>query len=70
MNERIKALVEKTYFYDTYENVKGEQQKVYAFTKNGVQELADLIVRECAQVARLADAAPGAAIEKHFGVEE
>ena len=85
MNERIKELVAKTYHYDTYEMVQGEQVKVYGFTYAGITELAELIVKECMRMCDVADMsllehncvkeASGTQsakdfIKEHFGVEE
>jgi len=73
MNEQIKKLVEQTYLYDTYEMVDGEQQKVYGFTKNNVQKLADMIVQECIRLCDQVDIV-GADdciynIKEHFGIK-
>ena len=61
MNERIKELMVKcNYVVDGTCDISREQK------------FAELIVRECAQVASDYDGAHyvGTAIEKHFGVEE
>jgi thiamine transporter ThiT len=46
MNEIIKDFVEHTYLYDTYEDIEGEQIKVYAFAENGIQEFTSAIISE------------------------
>lgn len=47
MNEQIKKLVKKTYLFDDYETVADRQQKIYSFTEEGLEKLAELIVQEC-----------------------
>ena len=60
MNERIKLLAEQA---------ETKEIGYYFFDR---EKFAELIVRECAQVASDYDGAHyvGTAIEKHFGVEE
>ena len=73
MNERIKELVEKSYIYD-------KQNDSSFFNK---EKFAELIVRECAEVCYLYNAAGGADtafvygykdcgddIKRNFGVEK
>jgi len=73
MNERIRELVEKSYIYD-------KQNDSSFFNK---EKFAELIVRECAEVCYLYNAAGGADtafvygykdcgddIKRNFGVEE
>ena len=62
MNERIKQLWEqaaKTTQGDSWE----EQTKF-------MEKFAELIVKECADIADKGWAAPGIQIKQHFGVEE
>ena len=62
MNERIKELWEeaaKTTQGDSWE----EQTKF-------MEKFAELIVKECADIADKGWAAPGIQIKQHFGVEE
>ena len=60
MNERIKLLAEQA---------ETKEIGYYFFDR---EKFAELIIRECAQVASDYDGAHyvGTAIEKHFGVEE
>ena len=61
MNERIRQLVEKSYIYD-------KQNDSSFFNK---EKFAQLIVRECANVAANHDALDiYEEIREHFGVEE
>jgi len=64
MNERIKELMEEAGIYDFVIESMGINEEMEKF--------AELIVKECAQVASDYDGAHyvGTAIEKHFGVEE
>ena len=50
MKKQIKKLVKKTYLFDDYETVADRQQKIYSFTEEGLEKLAELIVRECANL--------------------
>lgn len=53
------------------------EPKTYTFTEAGIEKFAELIIRECAQVAndsnqsknRAVGASVGDVIRKHFGVE-
>jgi hypothetical protein len=61
MNKRIRELIEKSYIYD-------KQNDSSFFNK---EKFAELIVRECAEIADKAE--PYKAndlIKQHFGVEE
>jgi hypothetical protein len=66
MNERIKELSLQA--SDSIPDDVSAEHAMYLFQK----KFAELIVRECAQVASDYDGAHyvGTAIEKHFGVEE
>jgi hypothetical protein len=74
MNERLKELITETHLFSDYETVDGRQQKIYGFTKDGIEKFAELIVRECANIAN-AGIDPteshliGDDILEHFGVE-
>ena len=72
MKKQIKKLVKKTYLYDNYETVADRQQKIYSFTEEGLEKLAELIVRECADyITEYYDSRDEAYyMKKHFGVEE
>ena len=80
MKKQIKKLVKKTYLYDNYETVADRQQKIYSFTEEGLEKLAELIVQECCQIV-LECSIPGSnnerdfvvtarEIKQHFGVED
>ena len=69
MNERIRELAKQTgYIW----HASGDPQ-VYEFTPNKLEKFAELIVRECAEIA--SNPAPGChssfgnIILEHFGVE-
>ena len=70
MNERIKLLAEQA-DGQFYEGFAGSTNFV-KFAEDDLKKFAELIIRECAQVASDYDGAHyvGTAIEKHFGVEE
>jgi len=59
MNERIKLLVEQATIWEGMEDG-------YIFNK---EKFAQLIVRECANIAMREDHDPAECIKKHFGVE-
>jgi hypothetical protein len=72
MNERIKLLAEQAEKYADY-NFKGEPFWTEAYES----KFAELIVRECADIAQQHNKSPVAAplaigyvIREHFGVEE
>jgi hypothetical protein len=67
MNERIKELAKQTgYIWHT----SGEPQ-IYEFTPEKLKTFAELIVRECAKIADIAEPfQSNDLILKHFGVEE
>jgi hypothetical protein len=65
MNERIKELAEQTGIINTER--LNESQKIM------LEKFAELIVRECAEIARLntrVDSKVYLMIQEHFGVEE
>ena len=70
MNERIKELA------NVWANRRAEDEKlgiVYTFSEPALEQFAELIVRECADIATMNqfqwDSAGGYVL-KHFGVEE
>ena len=68
MNERIQQLAEQAEKYAD-DNFKGE----HFWTQAYESKFAELIVRECADVATINAhqwASPGTYVLKHFGVEE
>ena len=70
MNERIKQLAEQAteLDYETFDNYNHKTVKQYKFNK---EKFAELIVRECANVAADHDALDiYEEIREHFGVEE
>ncbi len=61
MNERIKKLAEQAGF------------DVYGWNENELEEFAEMIIKECADVATINQYqafTPGYYVKKHFGVEE
>ena len=70
MNERMKALAVEADFMlceDGHFYSEGQSQKI----TDGLQKFAELIVRECAEVAYKRSVHSGPSdIFKHFGVEE
>ena len=68
MNERIKEFAKQTgYIW----HASGDP-KVYEFTPEKLEKFAELIIKECAEVAEDYDGAHyvGTEIKQHFGVEE
>jgi len=69
MNERIRQLAEQSGFVNLNANY-------WDCTSDGIEKLAELIVRECADIGNKAysDIGPygyiGEKIKEHFGVEE
>jgi hypothetical protein len=63
MNTRIQELMKQATYI-----VKGANGCVWGNNVN-LEKFAELIVRECAQIADKAWAAPGYQIKQHFGVE-
>ena len=57
MNERIRELADQCYHRYSEYNID-------------LEKFAELIVRECAEIAEAGWAAPGIQIKRHFGVEE
>jgi hypothetical protein len=79
MNERIRELAEQAFF----DCASGQaSDRMYTFSDHKMQQFAELIVRECAQLARDTDLedveggdsavlyAASEQIKKHFGVAE
>jgi hypothetical protein len=68
MNERIKQLA------NIWANRRAEDEKlgiVYTFSEPALEQFAELIVRECADIAAERDALDiYEEIREHFGVEE
>ena len=72
MNERIRELAEQLGYNVDFEPSDDETDRSYQVINNDFAEkFAELIVRECAEVAEDYDGAHyvGTAIKKHFGVE-
>jgi hypothetical protein len=73
MNERIRELKEQAMRF-AQEKCEGQSRDIYGTLRADImtEKFAELIVRECAEVASDWDGAHyvGTAIEKHFGVEE
>ena len=59
MNERIKELADQA-----------GVRSIYFNEADNIQRFAELIVRECANIAMREDHDPAECIKKHFGVEE
>ena len=68
MNERIKELVGQAKFMaeETINKKISKNAELDAFA----EKFAQLIVRECANIAMREDHDPAECIKKHFGVEE
>ena len=60
MNERIKELIKQV----------GTDVSSKWMSVDNTEKFAELIVRECAEIADKGWAAPGIQIKQHFGVEE
>ena len=70
MNERIKELIKQATEHD-YTTWDSYNQKELVYYKFNQEKFAELIVRECADIANEPGARiPGYYIKKHFGVEE
>jgi hypothetical protein len=76
MNERIEKLVIEAFFD---ESTNGADQKMYTLGEEKIQKFAELIVKECAEIAKhhvmnistYSDAEfVDEQIKQHFGVEE
>jgi hypothetical protein len=69
MNERIEKLMDQSLNVNWYGFL--DKDCVGQFTRSDLKKFAELIIRECAQVASDYDGAHyvGDAIEQHFGVE-
>jgi len=68
MNERIKKLSEQA-----YDDIIERTGDIVVFQEDFQQRFAELIVRECADIATINAhqwASPGTYVLKHFGVEE
>ena len=72
MNERIRKLAVKAQIYFSYDRGPGTDNELQAaeITQSDFEKFAELIVRECANVADGGWADPGHQIKQHFGVEE
>ena len=75
MNERIKLLAEqaKKYALDAMIKITDKEQALKVYSETYDTQFAELIVRECADVATINAhqwASPGTYVLKHFGVEE
>ena len=76
MNERIKKLAVKAQIYFSYDRGPGTDNELQAaeITQSDFEKFAELIVKECANVADISFvggwADPGHQIKRHFGVEE
>jgi hypothetical protein len=79
MNERIKELAERANAwyplgYPSGEGGDEEWQNLVIFQKEDLQKFAELIVRECAEVARYYytrnECVSPTQLKEHFGVEE
>ena len=72
MNERIRKLAVKAQIYFSYDRGPGTDNELQAaeITQSDFEKFAELIVRECANVADGGWADPGHQIKRHFGVEE
>ena len=73
MNERIKELIEQATEHD-YKTYDSFNQKELLHNKFNKEKFAELLVRECADVAKRfhknnKEYDAGLAIEQHFGVE-
>jgi ketopantoate reductase len=68
MNERIEKLVIEAFFD---ESTNGADQKMYTLGEEKIQKFAELIVRECGNVAwKCGSEFIDNEIKKHFGVSE
>jgi hypothetical protein len=68
MNERIEKLVIEAFFD---ESTNGADQKMYTLGEEKIQKFAELIVRECGNVAwKCGSEFIDNEIKKHFGVKE
>ena len=67
MNERIEHCL-----YQAGLTAQGCWDELDSYAKEGIEKLAEIIIRECAEVACDYDGAcyVGEAVTKHFGVEE
>ena len=72
MNERIRKLAVKAQIYFSYDRGPGTDNELQAaeITQSDFEKFAELIVKECANVADGGWADPGHQIKRHFGVEE
>jgi hypothetical protein len=70
MNERIRELAKQAGLTQAKDFKSGDEVKNFVFG-NGLEKFAELIVRECAEVAykRSVHSRPSD-IFKHFGIEE
>ena len=70
MNERIKEIAEQAGGVFIHKLMSGAKQ--YTFLEKDLEKFAELIIKECAEVAEDYDGAHyvGTAIKQHFGVGE
>ena len=66
MNERIRELAEQAFFDET---TSQPSDKMYTFSDHKMQKFAELIVRECSNVALREDHEPDECILHHFGLK-
>jgi hypothetical protein len=65
MNERIRQLAEQAGLITPQDDRENWHEYI-----NDVEKFAELIVRECAEIADKGWADPGHQIKQHFGVKE
>jgi hypothetical protein len=72
MNKRIKeiALQAKQSALDAMIKITDKEEALKVYSETYDTKFAELIVRECAEIADKGWAAPGIRIKQHFGVEE
>jgi hypothetical protein len=73
MNERIRELVKKAGGHFSTHNLMSnpvQQRESVELWDDKIEKFAELIVKECAEIADKGWAAPGIQIKQHFGVEE
>jgi hypothetical protein len=72
MNERIKELAEQASL-EFDDDLALEPEPVYYITQKELEKFAELIIKECADIATMnqyQSYTPGHYVLKHFGVEE
>lgn len=76
MNTRIDKIAEQAGLWNDMEPTRREERYVGHMNVSDVEKFAELIIRECAEVADNADATRqkwegiGKYVREHFGVEE